>query len=195
MDYKTALATVNKTPGSLVELGFGKGNSLKEFIGYMNDGSIVKRNILIYESFSGYRAPVDEDQNAFKKGEFTRPPQPAFDIIHLINRDVKVQIGYIEETLTKEVSKEPIALVHSHLISYTSTQFALDSIHPKLKVNGAFIISDYDAFPGTKLAVDEFYASNSSDYRLKVNKEFAILTKRQAIKIKPTTERSRSVMT
>ena len=41
MDYKTALATVNKTPGSLVELGFGKGNSLKEFIGYMNDGSIV----------------------------------------------------------------------------------------------------------------------------------------------------------
>ena len=57
MNYKAALATANNIPGSLVELGFGKGNSLKEFIGYMNEGSIIKRNILIYESFSGYNTP------------------------------------------------------------------------------------------------------------------------------------------
>ena len=41
MEYKEALSLANKLTGSLIELGFGKGNSLKEFIGYMNDLSIV----------------------------------------------------------------------------------------------------------------------------------------------------------
>ncbi len=195
MDYKAALATANNIPGSLIELGFGKGNSLKEFIGYMNEGSIIKRNILIYESFSGYNEPTVQDKNAFRKGEFKRPPQPAFDIIHLINRDIKVQVGYIEETLLKEVSTEPIALIHSHLVSYTSTEFALEKLTSKLEINGSFIITDYEAFPGTKLAVDEFYARHAAEYALDTNENFAKLTKREVTTVQTKPTRTRSIMT
>ncbi len=195
MNYKAALATANNIPGSLVELGFGKGNSLKEFIGYMNEGSIIKRNILIYESFSGYNTPSEKDNNAFRKGEFKRPPQPAFDMIHLINRDIKVQVGYIEDTLLKEVSTEPVALVHSHLVSYTSTEFALEKLASKLEVNGSFIITDYEAFPGTKSAVDEFYALHASEFKLETNEAFAKLTKRTITPIQSGVKRTRSVMT
>lgn len=195
MNYKAALATANNIPGSLVELGFGKGNSLKQFIGYMNEGSIIKRNILIYESFSGYNTPSEKDKNAFQKGEFKRPPQPAFDMIHLINRDIKVQVGYIEDTLLKEVSTEPVALVHSHLVSYTSTEFALSKLASKLEVNGSFIITDYEAFPGTKLAVDEFYALHASEFKLETNEAFAKLTKRTLTPIQSGVTRTRSVMT
>ncbi len=37
MEYKDALKLADAVPGSLIELGFGRGNNLKEFISYMND--------------------------------------------------------------------------------------------------------------------------------------------------------------
>ena len=70
MDYKGALKLAAGIKGSLIELGFGKGNSLKEFISYMNAKDIDKRNIWIYESFDGYNEPVAEDEGAFKRGEY-----------------------------------------------------------------------------------------------------------------------------
>lgn len=152
---KEIIALADKTPGILIDLGFGKGNSLKSIISWMNSDEIVKRDIQIYESFNGYPAPTSEDEGAFKKGGFKRPPQPAYDIVHTIKKKVSLHKGFVESTLNS-YNKAPIGVIHCHLGPYSSTLFSLETLYEYLKVGGVIIIDGYNDFPGTKLAVDKF---------------------------------------
>lgn len=196
MEYKDALKIADGVPGALIELGFGKGNSLKEFISYMNKFEISKRNIWIYESFDGYADPAPEDENAFKKGEFKRPPQPAYDIQHTINTEVKLVKGYIEDTLPKNYDKNPVAIVHSHLVSYTSTQHALEYFDDYLQTDGVIVVTDYEVFPGTKLAVDQFVSKRFPHYKIEdTNESFIVLRKQSVKSFDNKVTRGRSVMT
>lgn len=196
MEYRDALKLADGVNGTLVELGFGKGNSLKEFISYMNKYEIAKRNIWIYESFDGYREPAPQDNNAFRKGGFKRPIQPAYDIQHTINTEVRLVKGYIEETLPEQYDKSPVAIVHSHLVSYTSTRHGLDIFAPYIPDNGVIVITDYNVFEGTKQAVDEFVIDNSPHFSLvDSNEEFAVLKRVPVKKLNNRVTRSRSVLT
>jgi len=196
MDYKAALKLADGVPGSLVELGFGKGNSLREFISYMNKLQISKRNIWIYESFDGYNNPSPEDKGAFKKGEFKRPPHPAYDIKHTINTEVKLVKGYIEETLPKEYDNSPVSILHSHLVSYTSTQHGLNVFNKHIAIGGVMVITDYEIFEGTKLAVNEFLAQNKPHYKVvESNSAFIVLKKVKVDDVNKKITRTRSVLT
>lgn len=196
MEYKEALSVADAVKGSLIELGFGKGNSLKEFIGYMNKLEVSKRNIWMYESFDGYGEPKPEDQGAFQRGGFKRPPQPAYDIQHTINTEVRLVKGYIEETLPENYDKSPAAIVHSHLVSYSSTLHGLNFFDQYIPVGGLIIVTDYETFPGTKQAVDEFVFSKTPHYRwLNVNDNFAALKKIEVNELGTKVTRSRSVLT
>ena len=196
MDYKKALKLADEVTGSLVELGFGKGNSLKEFISYMNKSQISKRNIWTYESFDGYRAPTPEDNNAFKKGEFKRPPQPAYDMKNTISTEVHLVKGYIEETLPNNYDESPVAILHSHLVSYSSTLHGLNFFGKYIPTGGVIVVTDYEVFDGTKLAVDKFLNENSPHYKLiDVNKNFALIKKLNVKSIKNSISRTRSILT
>lgn len=196
MDYKKALKLADEVTGSLVELGFGKGNSLKEFISYMNKSQISKRNIWIYESFEGYSTPAPEDKGAFKKGEFKRPPQPAYDIKNTVKSEVHLVKGYIEDTLPTQYDNSPVSILHSHLISYSSTQYGLDTFHKFIPIGGIIIVSDYEIFEGTKLAVDQFKAKNSPHYEVvSTNSSFIALKKVEVKNLKAKVSRTRSVLT
>jgi O-methyltransferase len=196
MEYKEALSLANKLTGSLIELGFGKGNSLKEFIGYMNDLSISKRNIWIYESFDGYNTPGPEDQGAFKKGEFKRPPQPAYDIRNTIKAEVRLVKGYIEETLPLNFDNSQVAIVHSHLVSYSSTLHGLNFFSKFIPPDGVIIVTDYEIYPGTKQAVDEFVAKHSPHYKfVDVNNNFAAIKRQKVVKFQDRVSRTKSILT
>lgn len=196
MEYKEALSLADAVKGSLIELGFGKGNSLKEFIGYMNKLEISKRNIWIYESFDGYGNPTAEDQGAFVKGGFKRPIQPAFDIQHTIKTEVKLVRGYIEETLPTNYDNSPVAVVHSHLVSYSSTLHGLNFFNKFIPVGGIIIVTDYETFPGTKQAVDEFVFNNDPHYRFAdVNSNFAAIKKIEVKELGSSVTRTRSTLT
>lgn len=193
MDYLEALISANSVKGSLVELGFGKGNSLRKFISFMNGGDAEKRNIWIYESFEGYNDPSPEDNNAFVKGGFKRPIQPEYDIRHTIRKEVQLVKGYIEETLPSSYnSEEPIAVIHSHLISYSSTLHGLHTLKNKIADNGIIIVTDYDTFPGTKQAVDEFVYGNTKLWHLTKHDDFAVIKKIQLVEIGTKVSRSRT---
>ena len=196
MDYKGALKLADGIKGSLIELGFGKGNSLKEFISYMNAKDIDKRNIWIYESFDGYNEPVAEDEGAFKRGEYKRPPQPAYDIVHTIDREVRLVKGYIEDTLPNNFDKKSVGIVHSHLVSYSSTLHGLDYFKKYLSDNGIIIVSDYNVFPGTKKAVDKFIIDNSPEYKaVETNDDFIAIKKIKIQRFNEKVIRTNSVLT
>jgi len=194
MNYLEALVSANKIEGSLVELGFGKGNSLKDFISFMNGGDAVKRNIWIYESFTGYNDPSPEDQDAFVKGGFKRPIQPAYDIKNTIKKEVQLIKGYIEDTLPSSYkSSEPIAVIHSHLVSYTSTLHGLNALKGKIVDNGIIIVTDYETFPGTKQAVDEFVSANTHQWKLsKGADDFVVIKKIKIVELDTKVTRTRT---
>ena len=136
------------------------------------------------------------DENAFKKGEFKRPPQPAYDIQHTINTEVKLVKGYIEDTLPNNYDKNPVAIVHSHLVSYTSTQHALEYFDNYLQTDGVVVVTDYAVFPGTKLAVDQFVAKRFPHYKIEdTNESFIVLRKQSVKSFDNKVTRGRSVMT
>ena len=193
MEYKDALKLADAVPGSLIEFGFGRGNSLKEFISYMNNIEISKRNIWIYESFDGYNNPTPEDNRAFKKGDFKRPPQPAYDIRNTINTKVELIKGYIEETLPTEYDKSPVAIVHSHLVSYSSTRHGLENFEKYMPPGSVIIVTDYQAFEGTKQAVDEFLIKFAPKFKtIEVNDTFIVIQTQKVQKLINKVLRSRS---
>jgi len=184
MEYLEAIKLADHVDGSLIELGFGKGNTLTEFISYMNSRDVVKRDIQLYDSFEGYPSPVEEDENAFVKGGFKRPIQPAMDIRNTINKDVKLIKGFIEDTLEDSFnSNSEIAIIHSDLVSYSSTLYSLTALNSKLSIDGVVIVSGYSKYPGVKLAVDSFISSNKKSYRVEHTGDLAVLVKVQYIKL------------
>ena len=193
MEYKEALKLADAVPGSLIELGFGRGNSLKEFISYMNNIEINKRNIWIYESFDGYNNPTPEDKSAFKKGDFKRPPQPAYDIVNTINTRVELVKGYIEETLPKRYDKSPVSIVHSHLVSYSSTLHGLENFEKYMDPGSIIIVTDYEMFEGTKQAVDEFLIKYAPKFKMiETNDQFVVLKTQSVKKLGSKVTRTRS---
>lgn len=191
MNYLDALRSVNNLDGTFVELGFGKGNSLKEFISFMNGGDIDKREIYIYESFNGYRKPTVEDKEAFVEKGFKRPIQPAYDIVHTINKKVHLVKGYIEDTFSTQPPSR-VAIVHSHLVGYLSTQFALKQLASKLLDNGIVIITDYEKYPGTKQAVDEFIYDRPKQWKFSKGNGFITLKKIKIEEVSTKVSRTRS---
>jgi hypothetical protein len=184
MEYLEAIKLADHVDGSLIELGFGKGNTLTEFISYMNSRDVVKRDIQLYDSFEGYPSPVEEDENAFVKGGFKRPIQPAMDIRNTIKKDVKLIKGFIEDTLEDSFnSNSEIAIIHSDLVSYSSTLYSLTALNSKLSIDGVVIVSGYSKYPGVKLAVDSFISSNKKSYRVEHTGDLAVLVKVQYMKL------------
>lgn len=192
---KEIIAIANKTPGILIDLGFGKGNSLKSIISWMNSEEITKRDIQIYESFKGYPAPTNEDEGAFAKGGFKRPPQPAYDIVHTIRKKVSLHKGFVEDTL-KSYDKNSIAVIHCHLGPYSSTLFSLEHLYKYLRIGGIVIVDGYNNFPGTKLAVDKFVSDRKLQKFFGIQDNFSYIRKAPIKKLgAEKITRTRSVLT
>ena len=176
MNYFEALSSVDAVKGTFIELGFGKGVNLKEFISYMNNEIITKRDIWLYDSFEGYNDPVEEDGSTFVKGGFKRPFGPAMDIRHTIKTNVTVVKGFVEDTFDGSyLSDEPIAIAHMDLVSYSSTLFSLNKIHSKLAIKGIAVISGYKDYKGVKLALDKFLKDNKADYKVISKDNIAVI--------------------
>ena len=192
---KEILSIADKAKGVLVDLGFGKGTSLKSIIELMNKGEIVKRDIYIYESFNGYPAPTSEDQSSFQKGGFKRPPQPAYDIVHSIKKEVTLHKGFVEDTL-KSYNETPIGIIYCDLGPYKSTKYILEKLYKYLSVNGIVYFAGYDRFPGTKLAVDNFVTEKKLQNFLSVEDGYAYIRKAPVKNLKgDKVTRTRSILT
>ena len=193
MDYLEAIKLADNTKGLLLDIGFGKGKNLTEFISYMNERKVLKRDIILYDSFEGYSEPTELDGDVFIKGGFKRPIQPAMDIRNTIKKDVKLVKGFIEDTLVGSFNKQSkIAIVHLDLVSNSSTLFSLSKLHSALSIDGVIIISGYGLYPGVKLAVDSFLKDNKKEYRIEYTGEKAVLSKVQYLNLNKRVTKDRS---
>ncbi|MDR3045115.1 MAG: TylF/MycF family methyltransferase [Desulfovibrio sp.] len=70
--------------------------------------------------------------------------------------------GLYEDTL---YPKDLIALAHIDCDWYESVKVCLERIGPCLSVGGRMVIDDYDHYSGCRLAVDEYVARHSSEFK------------------------------
>ncbi len=157
-------------PGSVIECGVFKGNSLIRFLTYR---SLLENNfsreLYGFDVFGKFPAATKKGDKDFVKGWNNRANQgidikelelalknKKFENFELIKGDV---IKTIPQFLKKKNNLK-IALLHLDMDIYEPTKYALNKFHKYISRGGIIIIDDYSKVTGATEAVDEFIKKN-----------------------------------
>ena len=181
---------IDNIEGTFVEMGFGEGYSANQFARLMNEGKIAKRNLWLYDSFTGFPHPTKEDISPRKpfKGEWARPIEPALAIKNKIDTNVEVVKGYFEEVLPQTYTGGPIAILHLDCDLYSSYKVCLENLYEKVAPGGAILFDEYKSpvalknFPGASKAIDDFFVDKDIEF---VMVQFPIAEQQRHYIIKP----------
>jgi len=169
----------NKIDGAFVECGVWKGGSSMAMALTLNKLGSEKRDLHLYDTFSGMSAPSDVDISikgtaAHQKFSKTQISDDSSDWCLSSLEEVKQNLfstgydkekihfieGKVEDTIPKSIPKE-IALLRLDTDWYESTKHELIHLFPLLKPNGVLIIDDYGHWEGARKAVDEYISDNN----------------------------------
>lgn len=169
----------NNVKGAFVECGVWKGGSTIAMLLALKDLNEDRRNIYLYDTFSGMSAPRDEDisiigTNALDKFAETKITNDSSDWCLSSLEEVKKNVlntgynkeslffieGKVEDTIPKNIPEE-IAILRLDTDWYESTKHELTHLFPLLKPNGILIIDDYGHWEGARKAVDEYIKDNN----------------------------------
>ncbi len=168
----------NGIDGAFVECGVWKGGSSMAMAHALIRLGSERRNLYLYDTFSGMSAPSDVDisisgEAAHKKFSKTKISDDASNWCLSSLEEVKQNLfstgyekekihfirGKVEETIPKTIPHE-IALLRLDTDWYESTKHELIHLFPLLKSNGVLIIDDYGHWEGARKAVDEYISEN-----------------------------------
>jgi hypothetical protein len=155
-----------------------KGGSIMAMALALKELGDMRREIYLYDTFSGMSAPTNVDIS------YNGKPAQKIQYNHKISKDhidwcyssleeVKsnvYSIGYpkdkfhfiqgkVEDTLP-ENAPEKIALLRLDTVWYESTKHELIHLFPLLSHKGVIMIDDYGHWQGVKKAVDEYILEN-----------------------------------
>ena len=72
---------------------------------------------------------------------------------------VHVVSGLVEETVPA-AAPDQIAVLRLDTDRYESTAHEMEYLYPRVPEGGVLIVNDYGFFPGSKLAVDEYFEAH-----------------------------------
>lgn len=169
----------NELNGAFVECGVWKGGSSMAMALTLNKLGSEKRDMYLYDTFSGMSAPSDVDisiwgRTAHQTFSETKTSDDTSGWCLSSLEEVKQNLfstgydkekfhfikGKVEETIPKSIPKE-IALLRLDTDWYESTKHELIHLFPLLKPNGVLIIDDYGHWEGARKAVDEYISDNN----------------------------------
>lgn len=177
---------ISELKGAVVECGVGYGRSallLVQCAEILED----ECNFFFFDSFEGFPELSAEDKNqpgqtsTAKKGEwnYIQPKDLARYILMSFRYDMErarkvlertsIIKGFVEQSLTKEVlarirATGGIKLLHLDVDLYSSYKVCLEKLYDLVVPGGVICFDEYHTtslkkFPGSKLAIDEFFAS------------------------------------
>jgi O-methyltransferase len=163
-------------PGDVVECGVASGNSLA-MLAALNRLETAPRRVLGFDSWEGLPEPRDEDLrtpgSVATRGAFSATHEDLVGLrLEQYGRDVLDAVtlvrGRFEDTLP-HCPVERIAVLHLDVDLYDSYRTCLRHLWPKVSVNGVVAFDEYgltDAWPGARLAVDEFFADKAGQFEM-----------------------------
>jgi hypothetical protein len=163
---------IQDIPGTIIECGVYKGNSLMLYmqLSMILEPYAINRSIVGFDTFSGFRSideekdPNDINEAMFSdaKAEYIEEMIAANDLIRPVNRIPRCEIvkGDIVKTVPEFVKNRPELVVSMLILDtdlYASTKVALETFLPYMP-KGAIVVLDevaYRNFPGETSALRE----------------------------------------
>jgi O-methyltransferase len=157
-------------PGAVVECGVANGGSAA----VLWHAAGKKRHLWMFDSFEGLPEPTAEDggramsqwvsrhvaPDGWCKGSF-KMVKEVLNLAQVPGKNIHIIPGWISETLPTCIPNiKYIAVLHVDVDWYRPTMDTLKWLYPLVVPGGIVIVDDYDAWPGCRLAVDEFQKAN-----------------------------------
>lgn len=154
------LRTILKSniPGDMVEVGVYQGLTAKLIHHY-----IPERSLHLFDTFEGFtdKSVISERTNVDYQIQASLFSDTALDTakrcIAPQNNNVFFYKGYFPESIPDHLSALRFAFVHLDADLYEPTIEGLKFFYPRLSEKGMIVIHDYNAWPGARKAVDEFF--------------------------------------
>jgi O-methyltransferase len=146
-----------RVPGALAELGVYKGLTARLIHHYLPE-----RMLHLFDTFEGFTERSSEAELQHL-GHTTR----AFSdtSLELVQRfvggapeTVAFHRGFFPDSIPPALHSQTFAFVHLDADLYDPTRSGLEFFYPRVPRHGILVVHDYNAWPGARRAVDEFFA-------------------------------------
>jgi O-methyltransferase len=144
---------IRQIDGDFAELGVYQGVTARLIHHYAPD-----RRLHLFDTFSGFDPREIEDSS--QAGQFSETSVEA--VMRKIaprNENVTVHAGRFPETASQAPGK--FAFVHLDADLFDPISAGLEFFHPRLAVGGIIVVHDYNAWPGARRAVDQFFTNRA----------------------------------
>lgn len=146
-----------KVPGAFAELGVYKGLTARLIHHYAPE-----RTLHLFDTFEGFteRSAVTElrDLGHTVKLFSDTSLEQVRRFIGAGRDTVQFHQGFFPESIPATLGSETFAFVHLDADLYDPTLAGLRFFYPRVPRRGILVIHDYNAWPGARRAVDEFFA-------------------------------------
>jgi O-methyltransferase len=145
--------------GEFAEVGVYKGFTAKLIHRYAPE-----RMLHLFDTFEGFTSQsvrAEQSVTGFlvEEGHFADTSLlQVKKYISPINSNVFLYPGYFPESIPPRFVESRFAFVHLDADLYEPIYKGLEFFYPRMTVGGILIIHDYNAWPGARRAVDEFFA-------------------------------------
>ncbi len=142
---------VRQVRGDFAELGVYRGLTARLIHQYAPE-----RTLHLFDTFSGFdESDVEEPSQSGSFGDTSvkavmRTIEPRGKVI--------VHAGRFPATITPEIELIEFAFVHLDADLFEPTMTGLKFFYPRVPAGGVIVVHDYNAWPGARRAVDEFFA-------------------------------------
>ena len=148
----------NEVKGEIAELGVYKGETARLIHHYLPE-----RFLNLFDTFEEFvkndilkendQIRNSESVNHFKDTSI----DSVLSFIDSKNSNVRVFQGYFPDSVDKKLEHTTFAFVHLDADLYEPTRNGLEFFYPRVSSGGIILIHDYNAWPGCRKAVDEFF--------------------------------------
>jgi O-methyltransferase len=146
-----------QVPGAFAELGVYKGRTARLIHHYAPE-----RTLHLFDTFQGFT----ERSAATELSDLGHTPKLFSDTsleqvqqyIAMVNDNVQFHQGFFPDSIPAELQSQTFAFVHLDADLYDPTLSGLRFFYPRMPPCAILVIHDYNAWPGARRAVDEFFA-------------------------------------
>jgi O-methyltransferase len=148
--------------GDIAELGVYKGYTAKLIHYYMPE-----RKLHLFDTFEGFtdRSIVAEKENSDISISASNFADTSLDRVKVYisqkNSNVLYYKGYFPESIPENFNQLMFAFVHLDADLYEPTLEGLKFFYPRMSTRGLIVVHDYNAWPGARKAVDDFFSDKN----------------------------------
>ena len=142
---------VRRVRGDFAELGVYQGLTARLIHQYAPE-----RTLHLFDTFSGF--DEGEIEEPIQSGGFADTSVKAVMRTIEPRGNVIVHAGRFPATVTPEIERTEFAFVHLDADLFEPTMAGLEFFYPRVPAGGVIVMHDYNAWPGARRAVEEFFA-------------------------------------